>query len=61
MSDRFYSFGIAHPGAITLHNYPRFLQKLTPDGHDLDLAATTSSGSASAACRGTTSSAAAST
>jgi Animal haem peroxidase len=23
-----YSFGIAHPGAIKLHNYPRFLQKL---------------------------------
>src|SRR5205814_698528 len=23
-----YSFGIAYPGAITLHNYPRSLQKL---------------------------------
>ena len=23
-----YSFGIAHPGAITLHNYPRSLQRL---------------------------------
>src|SRR4030095_14810972 len=22
-----YSFGIAHPGAITLHNYPRSLQR----------------------------------
>ena len=24
----FYSFGTLHPGAITLHNYPRFLQTL---------------------------------
>ena len=39
--DSFYSFGIAHPGAITLHNYPRFLQELhTPDGRTVDLAAT---------------------
>jgi hypothetical protein len=37
----FYSFGIAHPGAITLHNYPRFLQHLKkPDGTEVDLAAT---------------------
>lgn len=36
-----YSFGIAHPGAITLHNYPRFLQRLErPDGAIVDLAAT---------------------
>jgi hypothetical protein len=28
-SDLFYSFGIAHPGAITLHNHPRALQNLT--------------------------------
>jgi hypothetical protein len=28
MRDLFYSFGISHPGAITLHNYPRFLQHL---------------------------------
>jgi hypothetical protein len=36
-----YSFGIAHPGAISLHNYPRFLQNLErPDGSRLDLAAT---------------------
>jgi hypothetical protein len=35
-----YSFGIAHPGAITLHNYPRFLQELRrPDGTIMDLAA----------------------
>ena len=32
---------IAHPGAITLHNYPRFLQHFErPDGTVLDLAAT---------------------
>ena len=38
--DSFYSFGIAHPGAITLHNYPRFLQELhKPDGTVVDLAA----------------------
>ena len=36
-----YSFGIANPGAITLHNYPRFLQHLKrPDGTEVDLAAT---------------------
>ena len=36
----FYSFGIAHPGAITLHNFPRFLQELRkPDGTVVDLAA----------------------
>jgi hypothetical protein len=36
-----YSLGIAHPGAIALHNYPRFLQHLErPDGTILDLAAT---------------------
>jgi hypothetical protein len=35
-----YSFGRSHPGAITLHNYPRFLQRLErPDGTVLDLAA----------------------
>jgi hypothetical protein len=37
----FYSLGIAHPGAITLHNYPRFLQHFErPDGTIMDLAAT---------------------
>jgi len=37
----FYSFGVAHPGAITLHNYPRFLQEFKrPDGTVVDLAAT---------------------
>jgi Animal haem peroxidase len=40
MSDLFYSFGICHPGAVTLHNYPRTLQNLTrDDGEHLDLAA----------------------
>ncbi len=35
-----YSFGLAHPGAITLHNYPRFLQHLErPDGTQFDLGA----------------------
>jgi hypothetical protein len=35
-----YSFGVSHPGAITLHNYPRFLQRLVrPSGEILDLAA----------------------
>jgi hypothetical protein len=28
MGDIFYSFGISHPGAITLHNYPGFLRQL---------------------------------
>jgi hypothetical protein len=38
--DVLYSFGTAHPGAITLHNYPRSLQDLQmPDGRRLDLAA----------------------
>jgi hypothetical protein len=40
LADALYSFGIANPGAITLHNYPRFLQRLErPDGEILDLAA----------------------
>jgi hypothetical protein len=41
MSDLFYSFGTSHPGAIVLHNYPRFLQTFNrPDGTTIDLAAT---------------------
>ena len=37
--DLFYSFGIAHPGAIRLHNYPRHLQNLVKDsGERFDLA-----------------------
>jgi Animal haem peroxidase len=30
-SDLFYSFGIAHPGAVRLHNYPKGLQNLVQD------------------------------
>src|SRR6266700_113147 len=41
MTDAFYSFGTAHPGAIILNNYPRFLQNFErPDGYFMDLAAT---------------------
>ena len=51
MEDLFYSFGISHPGAITLHNFPEFLRNLTIPAHlaqdgslvperQLDLAAT---------------------
>jgi hypothetical protein len=40
LADALYSLGVAHPGAVTLHNYPRFLQHLErPDGTLLDLAA----------------------
>ena len=40
MVNLYYSFGRAHPGAITLHNFPRHLQNLTrDDGEHLDLAA----------------------
>jgi hypothetical protein len=41
MTDAFYSFGTANPGAIILNNYPRFLQRFErPDGELMDLAAT---------------------
>jgi hypothetical protein len=41
LADLFYSFGIANPGAISLHNYPRLLQEYErPDGVLMDLAAT---------------------
>jgi hypothetical protein len=41
MADLFYSFGTMHPGLVTLHNHPRFLQNFErPDGHMMDLAAT---------------------
>jgi hypothetical protein len=37
-ADLFYSFGIAYPGAVRLHNYPRTLQNLTQDnGERFDL------------------------
>jgi hypothetical protein len=38
-SDVLYSFGTSHPGAITLHNYPRYLQHFDrADGSLIDLA-----------------------
>jgi len=41
MPNALYSLGRAHPGAITLRNYPRFLQHFErPDGFLMDLAAT---------------------
>ena len=40
MADVAYSLGIAHPGAVVLHNFPKFLCHLTmPDGELLDLGA----------------------
>lgn len=40
MVDVAYTFGTSHPGAIQLHNYPRFLQDLTrPNGQRLDVGA----------------------
>ncbi|HTE85413.1 MAG TPA: peroxidase family protein, partial [Dehalococcoidia bacterium] len=39
VEDLFYSFGTLYPGAISLHNYPRFLQRFRrPDGTVVDLA-----------------------
>ncbi|MEC4017872.1 peroxidase family protein [Streptomyces sp. H27-D2] len=37
LTDSLYSLGITHPGAITLHNYPRSLQKFERDGELIDL------------------------
>jgi hypothetical protein len=37
LANALYSFGTAHPGAITLHNYPRALQALRRDGEIIDL------------------------
>jgi hypothetical protein len=40
MANALYSFGVAHPGEISLYNYPHSLQDLTrPGGQRLDLAA----------------------
>jgi hypothetical protein len=40
MDDLFYSFGTEHPGLVTLHNSPRFLEEfLRPDGHYMDIGA----------------------
>lgn len=39
LADLFYSFGLMHPGAITLNNYPKHLQRLEQPGQPaLDLA-----------------------
>jgi hypothetical protein len=41
IEDLLYSFGTSNPGAICLHNYPRFLQEMERPGRPLvDLAAT---------------------
>jgi hypothetical protein len=41
-ADLFYSFGIEHPGALVLNNYPKFLQEFERPDNDrlMDLAAT---------------------
>src|SRR5256885_4756902 len=40
-ADLLYSFGTIHPGLVTLHNFPRYLQEFVrPDGKYADLAAT---------------------
>lgn len=39
LRDLFYSFGVSHPGALCLHNYPKHLQLLEKDdGTTVDLA-----------------------
>ncbi|AGP52907.1 peroxidase family protein [Streptomyces rapamycinicus] len=37
LADTLYSFGIAHPGAITLNNYPYALRRFERDGELVDL------------------------
>ena len=37
LENTLYSFGLSHPGAISLHNYPRSLQKLERNGEMIDL------------------------
>ncbi|MBF8193571.1 catalase [Nonomuraea sp. K274] len=37
LTNSLYSLGIAHPGAITLYNYPRALQAFERDGEIIDL------------------------
>ena len=65
MTDLFYSFGNQHPGALVLHNYPRFMQELSIPGNPVfdmgavdilrarerGVPATTSSGVSSASTR----------
>ncbi len=59
MADIFYSFGRSHPGAITLHNFPRHLQQFQPRPtvNSSISGPSTSCGSANGASRDTTSSA----
>ena len=38
LNDGLYSLGIAHPGAVTLHNFPRTLQAFERNGELIDLA-----------------------
>jgi hypothetical protein len=38
LANSLYSFGIAHPGAITLHNFPNALRAFERDGERVDLA-----------------------
>jgi choline dehydrogenase-like flavoprotein len=41
LDDILYSLGTSHPGLVTMHNYPRFLQDFVrPDGKHHDIAAT---------------------
>ncbi|MFF6977987.1 peroxidase family protein [Streptomyces sp. NPDC008343] len=37
LANALYSFGVAHPGAITLHNFPRSLQQFEREGEIIDL------------------------
>ena len=37
LTDALHSFGVAHPGAIALHNFPRSLQRFERDGEIVDL------------------------
>jgi hypothetical protein len=37
LRDALYSFGVAHPGAITLHNFPKSLQHFEREGEIIDL------------------------
>ncbi|GGX00923.1 peroxidase family protein [Streptomyces chartreusis] len=37
LANTLYSFGIAHPGAITLHNFPRSLQRFERESEIIDL------------------------
>lgn len=40
LTDMLYSFGTMHPGLVTLHNFPKWLQEFRrPDGKLMDLAA----------------------